>query len=90
MPRYKLTIEYAGTRYSGWQIQTNARTIQGELVRAVRTATGRDRFEVYGAGAIIASREAGWSGEDGWHYCPAHRDCHGTPPSVSVRTAPEN
>ena len=36
MPRFKLTIEYAGTRYSGWQIQNNARTIQGELVKAVR------------------------------------------------------
>jgi tRNA pseudouridine38-40 synthase len=58
MPRYKLTIEYAGTRYSGWQIQTNARTIQGELVKAVREATGRDRFEVYGAGRTDAGVHA--------------------------------
>jgi tRNA pseudouridine38-40 synthase len=58
MPRYKLTIEYAGTRYSGWQIQANARTIQGELVRAVREATGRDRFEVYGAGRTDAGVHA--------------------------------
>ena len=58
MPRYKLTIEYAGTRYSGWQIQTNARTIQGELVKAVRDATGRDRFEVYGAGRTDAGVHA--------------------------------
>ncbi|MFI5077163.1 MAG: tRNA pseudouridine(38-40) synthase TruA, partial [Vicinamibacteria bacterium] len=58
MPRFKLTIEYAGTRYSGWQIQTNARTIQGELVKAVRTATGRDRFEVYGAGRTDAGVHA--------------------------------
>ena len=28
--RLKLTIEYAGTRYSGWQVQKNARTVQGE------------------------------------------------------------
>ena len=35
LPRYKLTIEYAGTRYSGWQIQKNARTVQGELPRAI-------------------------------------------------------
>jgi hypothetical protein len=26
--------EYAGTRYSGWQIQKNARTVQGELAAA--------------------------------------------------------
>jgi tRNA pseudouridine38-40 synthase len=58
MPRFKLTIEYAGTRYSGWQIQTNARTIQGELVKAVREATGRDRFEVYGAGRTDAGVHA--------------------------------
>ena len=58
MPRFKLTIEYAGTRYSGWQIQTNARTIQGEIVKAVREATGRDRFEVYGAGRTDAGVHA--------------------------------
>ncbi len=31
---WKLTIEYDGGRYSGWQEQINARTIQGELKRA--------------------------------------------------------
>ena len=36
MPRFKLVIEYAGTRYSGWQIQKNARTVQGEIERAIR------------------------------------------------------
>lgn len=41
----KLTIEYVGTRYSGWQIQKNARTIQGELERALREAVrGADRL----------------------------------------------
>ena len=43
--RLKLTIEYAGTRYSGWQIQKNARTVQGELERAMREATGARTFE---------------------------------------------
>ena len=50
MPRYKLTIEYAGTRYSGWQIQKNARTVQGELHRALRDALRSDQFDTYGAG----------------------------------------
>jgi len=37
MPTYKLTIEYEGTRYSGWQTQGNTpRTIQGKLVAAAR------------------------------------------------------
>lgn len=58
MPRFKLTIEYAGTRYSGWQIQKNARTVQGELDRAVQAVTGRDRFELYGAGRTDAGVHA--------------------------------
>jgi tRNA pseudouridine38-40 synthase len=56
--RFKLTIEYAGTRYSGWQIQKNARTIQGELDRAVRTVTGRKDFELYGSGRTDAGVHA--------------------------------
>jgi tRNA pseudouridine38-40 synthase len=58
MPRFKLTVEYAGTRYSGWQIQKNARTIQGEIDRAVRTVTGRRDFELYGSGRTDAGVHA--------------------------------
>jgi tRNA pseudouridine38-40 synthase len=47
MPRFKLLIEYAGTRYSGWQIQKNARTVQGEIDRAVREVSKRHEFELY-------------------------------------------
>jgi tRNA pseudouridine38-40 synthase len=58
MPRFKLTIEYAGTRYSGWQIQKNARTIQGEIDRAVRVVTARNDFELYGSGRTDAGVHA--------------------------------
>ena len=58
MPRFKLTIEYAGTRFSGWQIQRNARTVQGEIDRAARTVTGRHDFELYGAGRTDAGVHA--------------------------------
>lgn len=58
MPRFKLTIEYAGTRYSGWQIQKNARTVQGEIDRATRTVTGRKDFELHGAGRTDAGVHA--------------------------------
>ncbi len=58
MPRFKLTIEYAGTRYSGWQIQQNARTVQGEIERAVAAATGARTFELYGAGRTDAGVHA--------------------------------
>ncbi len=58
MPRFKLVIEYAGGRYSGWQIQKNARTVQGEIDRAVREVTGRREFELYGAGRTDAGVHA--------------------------------
>jgi tRNA pseudouridine38-40 synthase len=58
MPRFKLTIEYAGTRYSGWQIQKNARTVQGEIDRGVRTVSGRNDFELYGSGRTDAGVHA--------------------------------
>src|SRR5215216_4472535 len=56
--RLKLTIEYAGTRYSGWQIQINARTVQGEIERAVRAAGGSSAFELYGSGRTDAGVHA--------------------------------
>ncbi len=58
MPRFKLTIEYAGTRYSGWQIQKNARTVQGEIDNATREVTGRRDFELYGSGRTDAGVHA--------------------------------
>ena len=58
MPRFKLKIEYAGTRYSGWQIQKNARTVQGEIDRAIRSVTLRKDFELYGSGRTDAGVHA--------------------------------
>ena len=56
--RLKLTIEYAGTRYSGWQIQKNARTVQGEIDRAIATMIGGSHFELYGSGRTDAGVHA--------------------------------
>jgi tRNA pseudouridine38-40 synthase len=58
VPRYKLTIEYAGTRYSGWQKQKNARTVQGELERAIGEATREKNFEFMGSGRTDAGVHA--------------------------------
>ena len=58
MPRFRLLIEYAGTRYSGWQIQKNARTVQGEIDRAIREISGREDFELYGSGRTDAGVHA--------------------------------
>lgn len=57
MTTWKLTIEYDGTRYSGWQEQTNARTVQGELRKAVDDYLGL-RTEMQGAGRTDAGVHA--------------------------------
>ncbi len=42
MPRiFKLTIEYDGSAYLGWQRQKDPNTIQGTIERALHTLTGR-------------------------------------------------
>lgn len=58
MARFKLTLEYAGTRYRGWQVQANARTVQGEIQRVVREMSGRRDFELYGSGRTDAGVHA--------------------------------
>jgi tRNA pseudouridine38-40 synthase len=58
MARFKVFIEYAGTKYSGWQIQKNARTVQGELTRVVADVTGQTTFELYGSGRTDAGVHA--------------------------------
>jgi len=58
MPRFKIFIEYEGTRYSGWQIQKNARTIQGELQTAIHAVFKIPRFEFYGSGRTDAGVHA--------------------------------
>jgi tRNA pseudouridine38-40 synthase len=50
MGRYKLTIEYEGTRYSGWQMQKGGRTIQGEILDACRELFKTEEFDLFGAG----------------------------------------
>ena len=58
MPRFKLLIEYNGTRYSGWQIQKNARTVAGEIEHAIAEVARRREFELYGAGRTDAGVHA--------------------------------
>ncbi len=50
MPRFKLTIEYDGTRYSGWQMQKGGKSIQGEILDACRELFKSETVDVYGAG----------------------------------------
>ena len=49
MPRYKLTLEYDGTGFVGWQYQGDGRSVQEALERAVGRFCG-ERVRVHGAG----------------------------------------
>ena len=49
MPRYKLTLEYDGAPFVGWQRQDNGPSIQGALEDAVFAFCG-ERVAVHGAG----------------------------------------
>jgi len=57
MKTWKLTLEYDGTRYSGWQEQSNARTIAGELRKAAEDFFAR-QVEIGGAGRTDAGVHA--------------------------------
>ncbi len=57
MPRYKLTIEYDGTPFRGWQVQTDDLTVQGALQAAAKALSGEDVL-VYGAGRTDAGVHA--------------------------------
>ena len=57
MSTWKLTLEYDGTRYSGWQEQNNARTVMGELRRAVEESLGVG-VDLQGAGRTDAGVHA--------------------------------
>lgn len=54
---WKLLLEYEGTRYRGWQIQHNAKSVQGELTDAVRELF-ESRAEIYGSGRTDAGVHA--------------------------------
>lgn len=49
MSRYKILIEYDGTRYSGWQIQPNANTVEEELENAFSRILQED-IDIIGQG----------------------------------------
>ena len=57
MPRYKLTIEYDGTPFVGWQVQGVGASVQGVLTEAVTALCGHT-VKVAGAGRTDAGVHA--------------------------------
>ena len=59
MARYKITIEYEGTRYNGWQVQKGQKSIQGAFFDACKALFGAAaKFEFYGSGRTDAGVHA--------------------------------
>ncbi|MFZ2323545.1 MAG: tRNA pseudouridine(38-40) synthase TruA [Ignavibacteriaceae bacterium] len=48
--RFKLFIEYEGTRFSGWQKQENVKTVQGSIIKGVKEIFNDDFLDLQGAG----------------------------------------
>jgi len=55
--RFKMTLEFDGRRYSGWQKQDDARTIQGSLLKAATDLFG-EQVDVQGSGRTDAGVHA--------------------------------
>jgi tRNA pseudouridine38-40 synthase len=54
---FKMVLEYDGSDFAGWQIQTNTRTVQGEVEKALNALT-RETVRVTGAGRTDAGVHA--------------------------------
>ena len=57
MPRYKLTLEYDGTTFVGWQVQENGLSVQGRLAEAIKAFSGEETLP-RGAGRTDAGVHA--------------------------------
>ena len=50
MARFKITIQYDGTKFFGWQFQPEKRTVQDELEKVISTFSDGEKIKVFGAG----------------------------------------
>ena len=70
MPRYKLTIQYLGSDFSGSQKQKNAKTVQDELGKALSTLT-KTKINTIFSGRT----DRGVSAKEQWIHFDSDYDC---------------
>jgi tRNA pseudouridine38-40 synthase len=58
MSRFRVLIEYEGTRYHGWQQNAGVKTVQGEIISSCEKLFNTKRIELYGAGRTDAGVHA--------------------------------
>lgn len=58
MRNIKLTIEFDGTRYKGWQKQKDVVTVQGAIEKAIKKITKEEEIELHGSSRTDAGVHA--------------------------------
>ena len=51
MPRYQILIEYSGSNFRGWQVQSKGKTVQG-LIQTKISKLLKKKIKIYGAGRL--------------------------------------
>ncbi len=54
MARFRFKIEYDGKNYSGWQVQNNAPTVQGEIEKVLKVLNNGKMVRIHGSGRTDA------------------------------------
>ena len=55
---FKLTIQYDGTDFHGWQVQAKGRTVQGDIEKALAKIYPEEKINLIGAGRTDAGVHA--------------------------------
>ena len=58
MGKFKLYVEYDGTRYSGWQMQKQSKTVQGKLLEVASQIFKGEKIDIQGSGRTDAGVHA--------------------------------
>jgi len=59
LSRYKITVQYDGSCFSGWQLQKDKKTVQGEIENALKVISEtKTRIPIHGSGRTDAGVHA--------------------------------